>query len=105
MQAEPERVASIHANSQLFLQLAKEQGLNTGRSAGYSVIPVVTGSSIMAVKLANNLLQHGIHVQPIIYPAVEEGLARLRFFICSSHTEEQIRYTVETLAREFSKLQ
>ena len=39
------------------------------------------------------LSDRGINVQPILYPAVEESAARLRFFIHSEHTEEQIRYT------------
>ncbi len=30
-------------------------------------------------------------MQPILYPAVEESAARLRFFITARHTEEQIR--------------
>ena len=30
--------------------------------------------------------------------AVEEKAARLRFFITSVHTEEQIRYTVDVLS-------
>ncbi len=104
MKAEPERVRQLQKQGQLFLRLAQEQGVNTGKSAGYSVIPVLTGSSIKAAKLANALLTHGGHVQPIIYPAVEEGMARLRFFICSAHTEEQIRFTVNVLTEELAKL-
>ena len=38
-------------------------------------------------------------MQPIIYPAVEEHLARLRFFITARHTEAQLRYTANMLAQ------
>jgi 8-amino-7-oxononanoate synthase len=48
--------------------------------------------------LSNILFKQGINVQPIFYPAVEEGMARLRFFISSEHTEEQIKETVQKLA-------
>ena len=41
-----------------------------------------------------------INVQPILYPAVEERAARLRFFITSNHTPEQIHYTVRAVAEE-----
>lgn len=44
-------------------------------------------------------------MQPIVHPAVEESAARLRFFITSLHTAEQIRYTIEILADELDKLQ
>jgi 8-amino-7-oxononanoate synthase len=104
MQAEPQRVAALHKNGQLFLQKAKEKGINTGLSAGYSVIPVIVGSSIKAGRLANAMFKRGVNVQPIFYPAVEEKSARLRFFISSSHTEQQIIQTVEILSEELNKL-
>jgi hypothetical protein len=50
------------------------------------------------------MFQRGINVQPILYPAVEEEKARLRFFITSSHTEEQIRKTVDILTEEVAKI-
>jgi 8-amino-7-oxononanoate synthase len=43
-------------------------------------------------------------VQPILYPAVPERSARLRFFVSSEHSEEQIRSTVEALAEELKRL-
>ena len=46
----------------------------------------------------------GINVQPIIYPAVEERAARLRFFLCANHTEAQIQLTIETVVQEVAKL-
>lgn len=101
---EPERVLQLKERGHQFIALAQEQGLNVGSSAGLSVIPVITGSSAMAGRLANACFERGINVQPIFYPAVQEGMARLRFFICSSHTEEQIEHTVKVLAEEINKL-
>jgi 8-amino-7-oxononanoate synthase len=37
-------------------------------------------------------------VQPILYPAVPEKNARLRFFISCQHTEAQIDKTIQALA-------
>lgn len=104
LQKEPERVQKLKAISQYFLKLAQEKGIDTGLSAGYSVIPAITGSSAKAGRLANACFERGINVQPIFYPAVQEGMARLRFFICSSHTQEQIELTVNVLAEEMAKL-
>ncbi|MDR5757597.1 aminotransferase class I/II-fold pyridoxal phosphate-dependent enzyme [Caballeronia sp. LZ035] len=99
MQAQPERIARLQTNGQRFLTRARAAGLDTGRSAGYSVVPVITGSSLKAAQWANALFDEGINVQPIFYPAVEEAAARLRFFICSTHTEAQIDRTVDAVAR------
>ena len=97
MGQEPWRIEALRKCGRLFLQLAREAGLNTGHSLGYSVIPIITGSSSSAVRLSNTLLERGINVQPIIHPAVEERVARLRFFMNYAHTEQQIRDTLATL--------
>ena len=104
LQEEPERVARLAQNSRLFLQLAKQAGLNTGLSNNTPVVPVITGNSEHALRLSHALLQRGINVQPILYPAVEESAARLRFFITSMHTPEQIRTTVDAVAEELARI-
>lgn len=97
LDAEPERVAKLHANSALFLQMAKQAGFDTGPSAGSPVIPIITGDSRMALALSIAMFERGINVQPILHPAVEESAARLRFFVTSSHSEEQIRHAIDHL--------
>ena len=49
--------------------------------------------------MSQRLLEEGINARPILYPAVRESAARVRFFLTCEHTEEQIVETVETLAR------
>jgi 8-amino-7-oxononanoate synthase len=104
MLAESERVAKLQENSRLFLRLCIDKNLNTGNAVGYGIIPIIIGNSISVIKLANSLYEKGIQVQPIIYPAVTKSLARLRFFINSVHTPEQIEYAVDNLAEEIKKL-
>lgn len=103
MRSEPERSAGLKTRGQQFLALARERKLNTGSSEGFSVVPVICKSSIKTVKLSNALYRRGINVMPIIYPAVEERAARLRFFMSCAHTEEQIRETVDAVAEEAGK--
>jgi len=104
MDEEPERVATLVARSDLFLQLAKERGLDVGMAGGTPVIPVILGNSLLSLQLSHALKQRHINVQPILYPAVEESAARLRFFMTSLHTEDQIRQTVDAVAEELAKL-
>lgn len=98
LENEPERVSSLRRNGKLFLELAQQAGLDTGPSEGYSVVPVIVGDSLRAVQLSNDLLKAGINALPIIYPAVQEGMARLRFFLTSDHTPEQIAEAVKLTA-------
>ena len=102
MHAEPARVAALHERGALFLSLAREAGIDTGSSAGIAVIPAIVGSSMRAARISAALMRRGINVQPILYPAVPEKLARLRFFICSEHTEADIREAVSALASEIN---
>jgi 8-amino-7-oxononanoate synthase len=100
LEQEPERVRQLNDRAALFLRLAREGGLDVGGSIGASIVPVVTGSSIRAGRLAQALFDRGINVQPILYPAVPERAARLRFFLTASHTEEQINNAVAILLEE-----
>jgi 7-keto-8-aminopelargonate synthetase-like enzyme len=86
-----------------FLESAKAKGLPTGLSAGYSIVPIITSSSIKAARLSHELSNQGIAVQPILYPAVAENAARLRFFVSSEHSENDISRAVETLSRVWGK--
>ena len=104
MRSEPERVARLQERGRRFLELARGRGLNTGHSAGFSVVPVIVGSSIKAARLSNALFERGINVQPIIYPAVEEKAARLRFFLSCSHSDAQLRDTADAVAEELGRL-
>jgi 8-amino-7-oxononanoate synthase len=104
MRREPERVATVRARAKLFLDLARERKLDTGLSAGTAVVPIIIGDSMRSIALANALLDRGVNVQPVLYPAVAEKASRLRFFITSAHSEEQIRYSVDAIASELARL-
>src|SRR5262245_51042158 len=103
LEEEPERVQQLATNSKLFLTLAKDRGLNTGRAKDTAVVPVILGNSLHALQLSEALFHRGINVQPILHPAVEESAARLRFFVTAKHTEAQIRLTVDAVAEEQRK--
>jgi 7-keto-8-aminopelargonate synthetase-like enzyme len=96
LKADPSCVDKCRSNSALFLRLAKEKGFNTGRSSGTPVM--------LALALSARMNDRGINVQPILHPAVEEKFARLRFFISSCHSEEQIRTTIDVLDEEMGQL-
>ena len=102
LKKEPERVAKLQEMSRLFLQSARERGLNTGMSKDSPVIPIIVGESIKSVMLSQSLFKRGINVPFMFYPSVPQNAARLRFFITCNHTEEQILFTIDALAEELS---
>jgi 8-amino-7-oxononanoate synthase len=98
IQREPWRVTRLRERSELFLKLAADCELDTGESGDTPVIPVIVGSSSRAILVSQMLLERGINARPILYPAVRETAARVRFFITSEHSEEQIAEAVEAVA-------
>jgi 8-amino-7-oxononanoate synthase len=100
LEGEPERVRRLNERAALFLRLAREAGLDTGGSIGAAIVPIITGSSIRAARLAQALFRRAINVQPILYPAVPERAARLRFFLTAEHSEEQVQQAVAILHEE-----
>ena len=98
MRSEPERIQKLQKNGRMFWTLLRENGLNTGFSQGFHIVPVIIGSSIKTIRLANQLMNDGILASPVTYPGVEERTARLRFFISSDHTSDQIEVAVNAVA-------
>lgn len=105
MLAEPWRVEKLQDNARFYHAELVKRGLNTGPALGGSaVIPVVTGNSFHALMLSQRLNDQGINVQPIVYPAVADDSARLRFFLSSTHSHEQLAHTAETVGRTLDQV-
>lgn len=99
----PSVVQRCRERSQLLLEMARDAGLDTGGSHGTPIVPIIVGNSRRALEISLSLLDRGINVHPILHPAVEERGARLRFFVTSEHTPDQIAETIEALAEEFPR--
>jgi len=102
LEREPGRVSELRGRALLFRQLAHEYGIPVGGDPDSPVASLVIGNSDLCILLSHRLLEQGIHVQPIVYPAVAVDGARLRFFITVDHTEAQFRRTMPILARELN---
>ncbi|AIA76716.1 aminotransferase class I/II-fold pyridoxal phosphate-dependent enzyme [Halomonas sp. XH26] len=98
MPQETERVTQLQAISHYFLEQAQARGMDTGHSIGSAVVPVIVGSSPLAAHLSHALFAQHINVQPILYPAVPEKSARLRFFLSCEHTKDHVDQTLDALA-------
>ncbi len=102
--AHPERVRQAKENAARFIALLKERGINTGMSKDTAVVPAIIGNSVLCLQVSDALKDRGVNVQPILYPAVEEDQARLRFFLSSLHQEEQLLTAADILKEELDRL-
>ena len=102
---EPERVRRLQDLSACFLREAKARGLNTGHAEGYGIIPIIVGGSIATCMLSERLYKRKISIMPVLYPAVEEGSARLRIFLSAVHEKELIPAVLDAVAEELAAAQ
>jgi 7-keto-8-aminopelargonate synthetase-like enzyme len=101
---EPERVTKLQHNCKYFLDYAKRRGLDTGLGMGTAVTPIIIGDSIATVMLSQQLLDRGINVLPVLYPAVPTKQSRLRFFVTAMHTEQDIATAIDVTIEEIAKI-
>jgi len=97
---EPERVARLHANGALFLKEARARGLDTGRAIGIGMLPVMVGATTRAAKSVTRLFERGVNTSLIMSPGVPVNAARLRFFLTSEHTAEEIGRALDIAKEE-----
>ena len=103
MLKEPERVQKIQDNAAHFLNLLKAGGINTGPSKDSPVVPVITGDDEKALRLVQALKEGGVNVHAMLYPSVPREQVRLRFFISSTHTFEELEKTASIILNHLSE--
>ena len=105
LRLEPHRVAQLQRNAATFQAMAKAKGLHVpAREIPTAVSPVLIGDSISAVVLSHKLLERGVNVLPVLYPAVPANAARLRFFLTAMHSESDIETALELTSEELDKI-
>ncbi|WP_131795404.1 aminotransferase class I/II-fold pyridoxal phosphate-dependent enzyme [Fluoribacter gormanii] len=99
MAKEPERIRRLNELSQLARETAMKYGFDIGLNESTPILPIIFGDSQKCINTSKQCFNLGLNVKPIIYPAVPENSARLRFFITAIHTPEQILKSFKILSQ------
>ncbi len=97
IQDKPELRRKLHAKAILFKESLQGHGI-TGDLGNSQIVPITIGDSQEALKIADELGQHGIFATAVRPPTVPEGTARLRFSITNHHTEDVLRSAAHVVA-------
>ena len=89
---------TLQARAARFVTLCRARGVDTGASDGTAVVPAIIGDSERCLQVSHALRRRGVLAPPIFHPAVEEGRARLRFFVSVLHSEAQLEAAADALA-------
>jgi 8-amino-7-oxononanoate synthase len=87
VQEEPEHLERLRANTFRLRDGLKELGLTTS-GATTAVVPIFLGDEWRAYRWARQLLNRGIFVSAVTFPAVSPGHARLRLCATAAHKPE-----------------
>ena len=97
MQEKPELARRVQDNAAYFIEKAKAAGLDTYNSKDSGVVPIMMRDSELALWMSVTLFDKNICTYPMLYPIVPRDKSRLRFFINTNHTQEQLDYTIDCL--------
>ena len=105
LKEEPWRISKLHQRTDLFKRLCVENKIDIYDSvkSQSAVIPVKCGSTERCIEIMRRLRERGVLVSAGMYPAVESGNARLRFFISADHEETEIEKTVKAVKETLSE--
>ncbi len=88
-------VKKLQSNIDYLIENLKTIGINIKYRT--AIIPIQIGSEQKAMEIGKKLLEEGILITPIRYPAVPKGKAILRLTLMAEHSYEQIDKLVNTL--------
>ena len=95
---EPERIERVWQNTRMMKQGLQSLGLETGDSQT-PIIPVFCYEDQKAFILTMKLQKEGVFVNPVVSPAVPPNMALIRVSLMATHTEEQINFGLEKIAK------
>ncbi|HEY5982614.1 MAG TPA: pyridoxal phosphate-dependent aminotransferase family protein [Anaerolineales bacterium] len=89
MREEPQRVERLAAIADRVRRELRAMGFNIGPSVS-PIIPIIIGDRMQTLVAWRALFDAGVFVNPVLSPAVPEGMNLLRTSYMATHTDEQI---------------
>ncbi|HVU92268.1 MAG TPA: glycine C-acetyltransferase [Jatrophihabitans sp.] len=88
--------ARLRENAALFRRLMTDAGFDL-LPGEHPIVPVMFGDAVLAGRIADEMLKHGVYVIAFSYPVVPQGKARIRVQLSAAHSAAD----VETCVRAF----
>jgi len=89
MREEPERIQRLNEIGDYMRAGYKRLGFNTGNSVT-PIIPIIIGDRMRTLMIWHVLFDAGVFVNPVLTPAVPQGMDLLRTSYMATHTDAQL---------------
>jgi 8-amino-7-oxononanoate synthase len=97
VQEEPHHMERLRCNTTLLKDGLTDLGFDTGASTT-PVVPLLLGDEFRAYRVAREMLERGIFVSAVVFPAVSPGQARLRLCSTAAHEPEHFERLFSALS-------
>ncbi len=104
IEAEPERIEKLWANTNYATQLMLGKGFDLGLTES-PILPIYIRDNDKTFRVTKYLHDKGVFVNPVVSPAVLPEASLLRFSLMATHSFAQIEEGVEKIAKAFKKFE
>jgi glycine C-acetyltransferase len=84
---------TLFDNAALFRRRMTEEGFDL-LPGEHAIVPVMFGDAVLAAKVADRMLQHGVFVTAFSFPVVPRGAARIRVQLSAAHSADDVEACV-----------
>ncbi|WP_314324347.1 glycine C-acetyltransferase [Paenarthrobacter ilicis] len=85
-------------NAALFRRRMSEEGFEL-LDGEHAIIPVMFGDAVVAAKVADQMLNHGVFVTAFSFPVVPKGVARIRVQLSAGHSADDVEACVQAFVK------
>lgn len=93
---EPWRIERLNENTKQFIGGLKSRGFDTMLTET-AIVPVLCGTDERAFELTKQCQENDVFVLPVVSPAVQEGLSRLRLTVTAAHEPSEIERAMDVI--------
>jgi glycine C-acetyltransferase len=86
--------ARLRANAEMFRRRMTEANFDL-LPGEHPIVPVMFGDAVLAGRMADAMLEHGVYVIAFSYPVVPKGRARIRVQLSAAHSEADVETCVQ----------
>ncbi|MFE4543144.1 glycine C-acetyltransferase [Arthrobacter sp. NPDC056727] len=98
VQGSGELRATLFRNAELFRRRMTEEGFEL-LDGEHAIVPVMFGDAVLAAKVADQMLQHGVYVTAFSFPVVPRGAARIRVQLSAAHSADDVETCVQAFVK------
>jgi 8-amino-7-oxononanoate synthase len=103
METEPQHVKQLWDNAAFMLKGYRELGFNIGGTQT-PIIPVIIGDDEACFRFWKELFDSGVYCNPVVSPAVPQGMALLRTSYMATHRRDQLERVLDIFEKTGKKL-